>query len=198
MKFSELSKEVQDHVRYAPAHHEWWDGVYEDAKTCAECLGITFATRQAKLLNGKTHDELCLWFSGFGSQGSGASFEGYWQFKPGICAAIADHAPEDKELAAIAQSLCALQTTTVLESDGKRLHAVVESRGNYSHSASMTAEVTLDGDSDHVPEEIRKEVEALIRRFADWIFDQLSKENEYLCSDEYFGQYDFDEDGTII
>lgn len=198
MKFSELSREVQDRVRYASAHDEWWDGVYEDAKTCAECLGITFATRQAKLLNDRTRDKLCLWFSGFGSQGDGASFEGYWQFKPGICAAIADHAPQDQELAAIAQALCTLQTTTALESDGKRLHAVVETSSRYSHSACMRAEVTLDGDSEYVPEEVRKEVLALLRRFADWIFDQLSEENEYLRSDEYFSQYDFDEDGTII
>lgn len=197
MKFSELSKEVQDRVRYAEPCHEWWDGVYEDAKTCAELLGITFATRQAKLLNGKTWDDLCLWFSGFGDQGSGAAFEGYWEFKPDICEAIAQHAPQDQELAGIAQALCLLQTTTVLELGG-RLHTVVDVRGNYSHSGAMTVEVTLDGDSEYVPEEVRKEAESLMRRFADWIFDQLSKENEYLSSDEYFSQYDFDEDGTII
>lgn len=198
MKFHELDKRVQDRIRYAEPPHAWWDAIYEDAKTCAECLGITIATRTQNTPSGRTYEELKLWFSGFGSRGSGASFEGYWQFKPGICAAIAQHAPQDKELADIAQKLSLLQTVAALEADGKRLHAVIETRGNYCHSGTMRAEVTLDEGSECAPEKTGKEVLALMRRFADWIFDQLSKENDYLQSDECLGQYDFDEDGTII
>ena len=77
-RYEELSDEAQaqarDWWREGGLDYEWWDSVYELAETAATCLDITVDRRG----NG-----LAIEFSGFWSQGDGASFTGSYHYRKG-------------------------------------------------------------------------------------------------------------------
>lgn len=55
----------------------WWDSIYDDFVEKVNELGIEITPRVVRLVSGKTRDEPNIQFSGFCSQGDGASFAGY-------------------------------------------------------------------------------------------------------------------------
>lgn len=55
--------------------------------------------------------------------------------------------------------------------------------GHYSHSGCMNANVERS-DEREVTDDQEEEITQLMRDFADWIYDQLCKEDEWLNSDE--------------
>ena len=81
VRFPELSEGAKDKARSwyrgLGPHDDWWDVVYEDFERVCEILGIRLKTRAVRLMGGGTRQRPCVWFSGFCSQGDGASYEGY-------------------------------------------------------------------------------------------------------------------------
>lgn len=211
-KFDELSDKAKERARDAyrdhDLHYDWWDAVYEQAVEAAEVLGITIDTKPVTLRNGNVRLDPRIYFSGFCSQGDGASFEGRYSPRSGSEAVdqIANEFVTDSELHRIAEQLALLQVSTRLK-HGRLLKATIKLGGSgYCHSHMMDVDVTYVGEEDGVSPDPDSSGELclLMRAFADWIYSQLEAENDYLTSDEHIdellsdGTYEFEESGTLV
>ena len=77
-QFPELSDTAKEKARSCyrelGPHDDWWDAVYEDFERVCEILGIRLKTTPVRLMGGGTRQKPSIWFSGFWSQGDGASY----------------------------------------------------------------------------------------------------------------------------
>lgn len=200
-KFEELSDKAKERARQEfleiEAPHRNFDYVISDAVQVAACLGIDISDKDIR-------------WSGFCCQGDGASFTGSYKHRPDYAAALRAYAPADEELAALGQRLAVLQVPVVLKYNSFVEAKIRIRQGRYCHSAYMDAEPRFDGDDDaellsqsdyaHLEEELT----SIFRDFANWIYQQLDAENDYLQSDECVdetlegGDTRYDESGAII
>ncbi|EYR77556.1 hypothetical protein SHLA_47c000060 [Shinella sp. DD12] len=78
-KFEELSVRARETARawYREGgfDYEWYEFVFEDFGRICECLGVRLKTSPVHLVGGGTRDEPRIHFTGFWSQGDGASFQ---------------------------------------------------------------------------------------------------------------------------
>lgn len=211
-----ISKEVFQYAELSDkakaAARDWWreasagdnyfsEPVLEDAVTIAELFGLTIDTYSVPLVSGKTRQSPSIWWSGFCSQGDGASFDGFYRFAPNAETAVNSHASKDETLHRIARELDALQNKY-----GGRLSASIKHRGHYCHSGCMVVEAGLqDTDDESASAEItagdEKDLCDALRRFADWIYRQLEEAYNYEMSDEAVAEaieaneYEFFSDG---
>ena len=180
----ELSEEAKEAARRwyrrHGLHDDWYDFVYEDFGRICEILGVTLATGPVRLYGGATRDKPKFRFTGFGSQGDGACFEGWWSHARGSGKTIRAHAPKDEELHRIAD---------VLQDAAKRnfyqLNATIRHRGRYCHEYSMAIEVERDSPTWRPPTDGAEDtvIEAL-RDLARWLYRHLEREYEHQTSDE--------------
>ena len=183
-KFDELSDKAKQKARErwregTCQDSSWYEGVYDDAVTCAKILGIAIASRSVPLMNGKTHSKPTIWFSGFCSQGDGACFEGSYSYAKGCRKAIRKHAPKDTDLHRIADDL-----TNIQKQHGYQLEATVKHSGHYYHSGCTDIEVYDRDDVDCDIGDADDGIRNCLRSFMDWIYRQLEAEYEYQMSDE--------------
>jgi len=167
--------------------HRWWESIYEDFYRICTILGIELNKNEPN-------------FSGFWSQGDGASWAGRYRSRAlslntrsGYAptydlapAQIREHAPQDEELHRIADELCLLARIY-----GPTYAVVGRSSSHYVHSNTMCInewEYDDDRDSDDVDGVILDHIEeALLATFtalAEWLYTSLDAEYEYLISDE--------------
>lgn len=174
----ELKEKVLQNLSDINTDYEWYDFIYDDAKTIGNYMGIEI---------GK------IWFSGFYSQGDGACFEGHYSFAKNSINNIKGYAPKDKELHRIVKELQELQKKHFYQ-----LTATIKHRGHYYHSNCTDIQVYKDGnyfDSE--------ELETLLRDFMEWIYEQLENEYDYATSEEAIletieaNDYEFTGDGKI-
>lgn len=201
-EYDELSDEAKQKAR------EWyadlvfsdscdWEFVYEDAERCAAILGIDIDQRSFKTMGGGTGSEPRIYFSGFCSQGDGACFEGTYRYAKGATKKIREHAPQDRELHRIADTLQAVQSRHFYKLEASMTH-----RGRYSHSGCMSVSVEHRDDRYRDIGDAEDDITQLMRDFADWIYSRLEDEHDYQTSDEAVeeairaNQYTFDEDGN--
>lgn len=215
-EFKELSDEAKSKARQeflsdGYPFHDWWDSSYEDFVTCGLLLGISIGMEHSKSKSGHLISIPMIYFSGFCCQGDGASFAGDYSFEPNAVAMITEHAPNDETLKELAEELTVLQVATKLQYGGTYA-CHVSRQGMYYHSRTMTISDAMvkdrgrhhpEGDSDYsLDEGLDDAFEAIMRRFADWIYGQLNDEYDYLTSDEVLDEQladqDFDESGSII
>jgi hypothetical protein len=201
MKFSELPDNVKDRLRderrdWNVQDSDWWSSVYDDFLVIADLIGLV------------THKG-AISFSGFWSQGDGASFVGSWTPEEGMLEAVKAHAPEDKALHALVERLVTVVVRQRLRSNEKIAVEIGRTGGHYVHSGCMTVTTQLIDDSSpeyevHTDpeEEDEHELKWTFRGLADWLYRQLEKEHEYLTSDEVVDQSfdgeEFDEAGEPI
>ena len=160
--------------------YEWYDFVYEDFQTICGILGVTFRTSPVRLYGGGTRDKPHLYWTGFWSQGDGASFEGSYAHAKGAARAIRAHAPKDDELHRIADALQAVQNRNF-----HQLHATISQRGRYYHEYTMSIDVERDSPTWQPPtDDAEDTVTEAMRDLARWLYRQLSAEYEHLTSDE--------------
>lgn len=202
-KFGELSEDAKEKARqwYREADdgdNFWSESVIEDAATIADLMGIDLRQRPVKLMNGSTRYEPAIYWSGFWSQGDGASFEGTYTYKKGSAKAVREHAPKDEALHAIAQGLADLQRLNFYGIEAK-----LERGGGsnfYSHEMTISIDVFTKNDQYNEPA-CADEVREYLRDYMRWIYRQLEKEYEYQNSDEVVDEniiangYEFNEDG---
>lgn len=207
-QFDELSDEAKqkarDWLREAMAGDNYFsESVIEDASTIAGLLGIDLKRRGYETQGGHKRYEPCIFWSGFWSQGDGASFEGGLTPNADAVKAVTDHASQDAELARIAA-----EVAEVAELTKGLLSVSIYKRGHYEHEGTMQfdfsysdedyAADTLSDDVRHAAED--KAAEAM-RDFARWIYCALQAEYEYQYADEQIddsiraNEYDFTEDG---
>ena len=179
-------------------HDEWYDFVYEDFETICGILGVTLATSPVRLYGGGTRDKSQIFWSGFHSQGDGASFFGTYCHARGASKAIRAHAPKDAELHRIADELQGIQRRNF-----HQLHASIRQSGRYCHEYSMAIEVERDSPTWQPPTDGAEDtvIEAL-RDLARWLYRQLRSEYEHQTSDEAvdeivsINEWTFQADGT--
>jgi hypothetical protein len=170
--------------------HDWWDAVYEDFESVCKILGIELdATKYGP----------DIMFSGFWSQGDGASWAGAYYAErwdrssmhnlytyDTAPARIREYAPKDEELHRIADELCFLARIYY------PAYARVTRLGYYCHSGTMHLahyrpmdESTDEGDfADEVHRHVEDTLTDLFRDLADWLYARLEQEYNYLTSDE--------------
>jgi hypothetical protein len=188
-QFSELDESAKDRAREwyregVCTDSDWYEFVYEAATTAATLLGIEIGTKSHKTMGGSTGYSPRIWFSGFASQGDGASWEGEYQYKRGSCAAVRAEFPQDTELHGIADRLYRVQRRNFYS-----LSAHVSQSGRYQHSGSMAITVSRHDDDFYTSYERDTdsdgyEVVQVLREFADWIYSSLESEYEYQNSNE--------------
>ena len=164
---------------------DWWDCIEDDFKEVCKILGIRLADR-----------EPC--FSGFWSQGDGASWTGHydalhWQKSTYDTAPveIRKHAPKDETLHTIADELCLLAriygpvSAKVSRTSARYVHSSTMQIDYWEHYHEVDDE---DGDPIYPPMEICNHIENVLsvqfHALADWYYRALEKEYEYLTSDE--------------
>jgi hypothetical protein len=198
-QYDELSDEAKTVAR------DWWreagegdiywsEPVMEDFLAVCDLLGVDIGKRRGD------HGNKRIYWSGFSSQGDGASFEGSYRYKEGSVEAIKQHAPNDKDLHIIAESLFSLQ----MKYDGELMATITTSSwaGNYSNSHTMDVE-TLRGDDEEADENVSREVRDLMRALADWFYKQLEsaynaeQEDENVVANIEANEFWFLESGHI-
>jgi len=174
------------------------ESLYYSALAAAKILGIDFDDK------GKRSEPDIRW-SGFSSQGDGASFVGSYSHAPNSPAKIREEFGTDTALHAIADGLDAIQNGFRLLT-GHRINARItqDGRGVHKMSMSVTVEDAETGDEleDVEPED---KILELMRDFAEWIYKSLEQEYDYRLSDENIeerigdGEYQFDaETGKVV
>lgn len=184
--YDELSDAAKAKAREWYAACDAFDPEMEPYETAARILGITFAT-------GRNNTSDIQW-SGFSSQGDGASFVGSYSYSPKAAQAIREEFPEDNMLHRIADTLAVTQARYTAP-----LAAKIGLWGRYVQSRSMWLE-------DYSPEDLTNEdlndgLLLAMRLFADWIYICLEDDYNSQREDEYIEEsilsngYEFRADG---
>jgi hypothetical protein len=180
--FAELSDSAKEYARNEYRKHnldyDWWDCVYDDAKTIGALFGL---------------DINRIYFSGFWSQGDGAAFNASYSYKSGGLKAVMQYAPQDSKLHGIVARLQDVQRKAFY-----RLHASCEqTRGN-------NIRVNVDNDSRDPTDDEEDIISSELNDFAHWIYSRLESEYEYLQSDQVIdesmvaNEYEFTANGELI
>ena len=189
-KFEELTEQAQqnaieqfrnnDHLEYG-----WHDSIKEDFHSILGLIGFYNIESQ---------------FSGFWSQGDGASFIADYSYKKGCLKVIKEHAPLDNELYKIVEGIVYHQ-----KDNGYLLTCnIYKNNHRYSYSNTMSFDWCKNGDSyfDWKNTHVEGEIEQLFKDLAEWYYKQLESEYNYLNSDESIketlivNEYDFLECGN--
>jgi hypothetical protein len=188
-QYSELSESAKlralEWYRNGALDYDWWEYSYEDFQTICEILGLYDVKPQ---------------FSGFCCQGDGASFSGRFAYGKQSAKRIREHAPQDKELHRIADSLASLQKRYFY-----KLVGTIEQRGRYSHDCTMYVDSVENSDTGYsvdASNQLASEFQDTFQDLAKWLYRQLESEHDYLLSDEVCAEaiesnsYEFDESGS--
>jgi hypothetical protein len=164
-----------DSIREGQADYDWWDTTYD--QFVDEWKGvIDFNTKPVKLMSGKTRYDPEIFFSGFWSQGDGASFYG--------TIGVYDYLKITKQLTkyrSLAKASAGENYTWKIEE--------IPHGGGGCHSGYMT----IDGyDWDGFENEraanqysaLVPEVKQWVRGLADDLYNRLQSEYEWLTSEE--------------
>jgi hypothetical protein len=170
------------YLREGVTDYDWFDFVYEDAKTISSIMGIDIDN---------------IYFKGFCSQGDGACFDGRYKYKKGALKALKEYAP-DTTFLNLCQRLQDLQKRYFY-----KITANISCNDRYMRT---------EGDYDIngrffnpcIPDEVIDGMDQLFSEFADWIYKQLETEYDYITSEESLLEnaesngYEFDESGGMI
>ena len=201
--YSEISDAAKSVAR------QWWsdesadndfgaDFVFADAADIADIMGIDLRQTPKNRIDGTTYFAPSIHYSGFWSQGDGASFEGTYKYKKGACRALKEYAPKDAELQRICKALKDAQKKVFYSATCN-----ISTRGYYSHSGTMRFNFDMNDVSTDTFNNVGETITQALRDFADWIYKQLEKEYEYRNSAAAIeenilaNEYEFNEDGTI-
>lgn len=196
-ELDERAKErARDKWREGAYDYDWWDCTFEDAAHMGAMLGIEIAMRPFKTMSGSTRQFLNIYFEMF-RQGSGATFDGNYSYAPDAVEKIKAET-NDKELLRIASELTALQVACMLQ-HSCMLRATIST----SHGGNLQVEARLDDDDLDWVTGTEDTLTELMNDFANWIYNNLEAEYEYLNSDEVVDEYLkdgllFDEYGETI
>ena len=179
----ELSRAARERARawYRDAclDHDWYDTVFEDFETVCGLLGVTLRTQIVRLVGGGTREIPKILFTGFWSQGDGASYDGLYRYIPRAARSIRSHAPKDEDLHAIADALQDTQKRNIFQ-----LAADIHQSGRYCHEYTMSIEVERDSPTGQaMTDDAEATVVEAIRDLARWLYRQLQSEYDYLTSD---------------
>lgn len=209
-KFAELPTEkAKERARQWYREHnldyDWWEYTYDWYANILAALGV--CPKQKPTGRKKNKDGVMVnvygpafYFSGFWSQGDGASWEGDYHYRTGWRKLLAKET-SDKDLFLIGEKLQDIQKRNMYQ-----LRARVYTRGHYSHSNTMHMDQLWRDDDKGVVEYFSTETEVLriFRDLADWLYARLEEEYDHLQSDEVVDEsmeangYEFEENGEPV
>ena len=198
--YGELSDEAKSKVQSWLSDDFDYEFVLEDAATIADLFGLDIRQTRKTLMNGGHRYDPTIYWSGFWSQGDGASFEGTYKYKKGALKAVKEYCG-DAEVHRIVKGLQDVQRRHFYKLTARMGRGA--GSNFYSHSNTMSVDVSHYDDEYHDIGDAEEEVTQLMRDFADWIYGQLEKEHDYQTSDEAVAEaceangYEFYEDGSI-
>lgn len=134
----------------------WHEPVYEHAMEVGRLLGF---------------DIHGIRFSGFWSQGDGASWNGYVRLKNAELKEALEYVPDDTWIRAIVEELAPL----VLLPKVEFFAAYTNSR--YCHENTMEIQYII-GYEEYVDVRVEQSIEWAVKEFAKWIYKQLEEEYE--------------------
>lgn len=163
-KFKDLPQSAKEKLieenRGINIHYEWYYPEYEHAKSVAEVLGIDIDR---------------IYFTGFWSQGSGASFTGRVRYNKDMLKQI-KKVTNDEEILRIAKEIHRLQRKTCYTT-----YITVDRRGYYYHEKSMViSEIRSDKGN---PYELEHDWLEVFADFSLWIYKNLERTYDFLISD---------------
>ena len=138
-------------------------------------------------------------FSGFWSQGDGASFTAKYSYEKRALKKVMDYYPSDKELHKIVSNLQDLQKKNFYSLNGK----IGKSGSNYCHSYTMVCDYLERADGKEPTDEAELEFRTQSRYLAEWLYEALETEYDFLISDEAVinslqGYREFTADGELV
>lgn len=177
-RFDELSVDAKQKVMNEVSRDDdtFYEDVLYDAKYIGELMGIHIND---------------IYFSGFWSQGDGASFDGTYIYNDNAIEAIKQATNNsDPVLVLIVAALHAIQTSCPAI-----LRANCKQSGHYCNSANMQIDVYTNFSENTLDiSAAKKELSNTLRSFADWIYGQLKKAYEYSISETYIREVCSDND----
>lgn len=208
-QFDELSDRAKETARkwWRDGERFWFDP--DDTVTVAAILGIEIMDHVINMGQGRAPS---IWWSHSFSQGDGASFDANYACAKDAKVKIREYAPEDKTLHAIADDLTDLQARHF----GLLIATIQRTSSHYVHSGTMYLDMERCPDERGIlpdPDDFTMEMSdhflkdeaaltEIMRRFADWIFEQVKADYEWTMSDENvdecirINEYEFDEEGN--
>ncbi|MYG52352.1 MAG: antitoxin of toxin-antitoxin stability system [Rhodospirillaceae bacterium] len=178
--------------------YDWHEFVYDDFEAICGLLGVTLETHPVPLMGGGTREKPQIFYSGFSSQGDGASFSATYEYASGAARAVRAHAPRDTDLHAIADTLQEVQQPNFYQ-----LSAGIRQRGRYCHEYTMAIDVERDSPTwQPLTDGAEDTVIEAMRDLARWLYRQLEREYDYRTSDEVvdetlaFNEWTFTEAGV--
>lgn len=176
MKYLDLPEDVKEQLRdkhrYVNVDVDWWEYTYDWAREEAAKFGLDIDK---------------IYFSGFSSQGDGASFTGSLYFKE----CNEDTLPEDvRDVYRAIHEQYALMKVVDPEVE---FSVKITQHGNYSHENTMHFEFyveEIEGYERYERYEPDEEtIEEALRDYARWIYRTLEKDYDYLISDEAIDEW---------
>lgn len=158
----------------------WYDSVYESVETLFNLFGITLDDK-----GNKHWRRPSIYFSGFFSQGDGASFTGTYRYKKGWKEAVKAEFPT--------LDLKALSAMNSITSAMSRYfyspEFTISANGYYCHSGTMSIDQSHYDDKS-VAQEDEREILSGFRKLADYVYSMLEKEYYYQTSEDCFLETD--------
>lgn len=191
-RFRALDERDQERIlathRDINVEHDWWDACYDNLVEDIEAKGFTVDTRVVRLVSGRTRDEPAIQFSGFWSQGDGASFDGWvkdWpQFledRPALQKMHQDGHGFQLSWKSNSRGYCHKHTLSFDEDpDLPNEYDIEYPEGSLRWHAEKQLIDDLEREWAAVVDEVKEQVHAL----CDDIYETLETEYEYLTSEE--------------
>lgn len=157
---------------------------YDDFIEICTAMGVQVGTLPRKARNGNVYQEPQIRWSGFSSQGDGASFAGRYASTGKAGESIRAYAGQDEKLHAIGDSLDLLAAKYP---NGITADITLPHGGNYVHEYAMQVDgMTTDSEGEEVnlPDDDDKALTELMRDLARWFYRNLNEEYDYRNSDE--------------
>lgn len=186
--------------------------IIDDAANMADMFGLDIRQRRVTLMDKSTRSEPAVYYSGFWSQGDGASFIGRYAYKRGCVRAVESDAPSvwidrdtgvrttcdtNARLGRIVRELTDVQRRNFYQLTAQ----ITRSHGaHYAHEMTMSIDVER-ADERPVSDADADVVRDALRDFARWIYRGLESEYEYQNADAQVDEnirandYEFTEDG---
>jgi hypothetical protein len=193
-KFDELSDKGKEKARNwwrnGGLDYDWHDHTLYEFVTICEIIGFD-------VIESDIH------FSGFWSQGDGASFTGSYKYSKGSTKKIREYAPQDAALHKIADTLQALQKRNFYGLWGNIERC---STSHYVHENTISCSDAYR-DSDNYQDATSDAEETLTDCAHDlchWLYASLEREYDWLMSDEQIdetilcNEYEFTATGKIV
>jgi hypothetical protein len=184
--FAELTAQAQakvrDRLRETEAQHWSGDDTIEDCRPTLETIGIAFNQLPTRTAGGKptTRTEPDIAWSGFSSQGDGASFAGFYKYNPAALDAIRADRPTDDTLIGIVEDIEQLQRSN----QGQITARLTRNNRQYCHPFTIDVDVIDERIEQDPPDATIDRLRRNLRGLMDWLYRQLEADYDYAQSDE--------------